>query len=74
MPILTIPNGEDDFVIYNDASGKRLSCVLMQNGKVIAYAPRELKTYEHNYPTYDLELAVVVFASKIWSLFVWRKV
>ena len=73
-PILAISNGEHDFVIYNDASGKRLSCVLMQNGKVIAYAPRELKTYEHNYPTCDLELAVVVFASKIWSLFVWRKV
>ncbi|CAA2938105.1 reverse transcriptase, partial [Olea europaea subsp. europaea] len=50
-----------------DASKNGLGCVLMQNGKVIAYASRQLKEYEKNYPTRDLELAAVVFALKIWS-------
>jgi hypothetical protein len=54
-----------NFVVYSDASKKGLGCVLMQNGNVIAYASRQLKPYEHNYPTHDLELAVVVFALKI---------
>ncbi|GJX76625.1 reverse transcriptase [Tanacetum coccineum] len=49
-----------------DASKKGLGCVLMQHGKVIAYASRQLKPYEVNYPTHDLELAAVVFALKIW--------
>ena len=65
-PILAISNGKYNFVIYNDASGKGLGCVLMQNGKVIAYASRQLKTYKCNYPMHDLELAVMVFALKIW--------
>lgn len=43
-----------------------LECVLMQEGKVIADASRRLKPYEHNYPTYDLELAALVFTLKIW--------
>lgn len=64
--IFTIPSGLGRFVIYNDTSHKGLGCVLMQNGKAIAYASRQLKTYEQNYPTHDLELAVVVFALKIW--------
>ena len=41
-------------------------CVLMQNDKVIAYAYRQLKKHEQNYPTHDLELAAVVFALRIW--------
>jgi hypothetical protein len=53
-------------VVYSDASKKGLGCVLMQNGNVIAYASRQLKPYEQNYPTHDLELAAVVFALKIW--------
>ena len=53
-------------VIYSDASKKALGCVLMQNGKVIGYASRQLKDYELNYPTHDLELAAVVFSLKIW--------
>ena len=65
-PVLVLPNSEDSFVIFSDASGKGLGCVLMQNGKVIAYASRQLKPYERNYPTHDLELAAVVFALKIW--------
>nr|GEY49326.1 putative reverse transcriptase domain-containing protein [Tanacetum cinerariifolium] len=54
------------FQIYSNASKKGLGCVLMQHGKVIAYALRQLKPYEVNYPTHDLELAAVVFALKIW--------
>ena len=65
-PILTIPTDSDGFVVYSDASKNGLGCVLMQNGKVIAYASRQLKDYEKNYPVHDLELAAVVFALKIW--------
>ncbi|GJR83951.1 putative reverse transcriptase domain-containing protein [Tanacetum coccineum] len=54
------------FKIYRMQSKKGLGCVLMQHGKVIAYASRQLKPYEVNYPTHDLELAAVVFALKIW--------
>ena len=64
--ILAIPEGNEGFVIYSDASKKGLGCVLMQKGRVIAYASRQLKPYKENYPTYDLELVVVVFALKIW--------
>ncbi|GJT88063.1 retrotransposon protein, putative, ty3-gypsy subclass [Tanacetum coccineum] len=63
-PILTLPSGSGGFQIYSDASKKGLGCVLMQHGKVIAYASRQLKPYEVNYPTHDLELAAVVFALK----------
>ncbi|KAL0546711.1 hypothetical protein IC582_016623 [Cucumis melo] len=65
-PVLTVPDGSGSFVIYSDASKKGLGCVLMQQGKVVAYASRQLKSHEQNYPTHDLELAVVVFALKIW--------
>ncbi|KAL0543903.1 hypothetical protein IC582_019008 [Cucumis melo] len=65
-PVLTVPDGSGSFVIYSDASKKGLGCVLMQQGKVVAYASRQLKSHEQNYPTYDLELAAVVFALKIW--------
>ncbi|GJV07496.1 retrotransposon protein, putative, ty3-gypsy subclass [Tanacetum coccineum] len=58
-PILTLPSGSGGFQIYSDASKKGLGCVLMQHGKVIAYASRQLKPYEVNYPTHDLELAAV---------------
>ena len=51
--------------MYSDASRSGLGCVLMQEGRVIAYASRKLKTHERNYPAHDLELAVVVFALKI---------
>nr|GEX05351.1 reverse transcriptase [Tanacetum cinerariifolium] len=65
-PVLTLPSGSGGFQIYSDASKKGLGCVLMQHGKVIAYASRQLKPYEVNYPTHDLELAAVVFTLKIW--------
>jgi len=51
--------------VYSDASHQGLRCVLMQNGKVVAYASRQLKPHELNYPTHDLELAAVIFALKI---------
>ncbi|GAV84963.1 hypothetical protein CFOL_v3_28404, partial [Cephalotus follicularis] len=65
-PILALPTESESFVVYSDASHKGLGCVLMQQGKVIAYASRQLKTHEQNYPTHDLELAAVIFALKIW--------
>ncbi|KAI3714818.1 hypothetical protein L6452_21778 [Arctium lappa] len=65
-PILTLPEGSEDFVVCSDASKMGLGCVLMQRGKVIAYASRQLKIHEQNYPTHDLELAAVVFALKLW--------
>ncbi|GKE05857.1 putative reverse transcriptase domain-containing protein, partial [Tanacetum coccineum] len=64
-PVLALPDGPKDFVVYCDASGLRLGCVLMQRGKVIAYAFRQLKIHEKNYTTHDLELGAVVFALKI---------
>ncbi|KAL5544913.1 hypothetical protein UlMin_008697 [Ulmus minor] len=64
--VLAISSGNDGFVIYSDASKMGLGAVLMQHGRVIAYASRQLKNYEKNYPTHDLELAAVVFALKIW--------
>ena len=63
--VLTLPDSSGEFVIYSDASHKGLGCVLMQHGKVIAYASRQLKDYELRYPTHDLELAAIVFALKI---------
>ncbi|KAL0561647.1 hypothetical protein IC582_002087 [Cucumis melo] len=56
-PVLTVPDASGSFVIYSDASKKGLGCVLMQQGKVVAYASRQLKSHEQNYPTHDLELA-----------------
>ncbi|KAH0765165.1 hypothetical protein KY285_001036 [Solanum tuberosum] len=64
--VLTLPEGTDGFVIYCDALRIGVGCVLMQNGKVIAYASRQLKIHDKNYPTLDLELAAVIFALKIW--------
>ncbi|GJR37529.1 putative reverse transcriptase domain-containing protein [Tanacetum coccineum] len=65
-PILALPDGPEDFVVYCDVSCQGLGCVLMQRGKVIAYASRQLKIHEKNYTTHDLELGAVVFALKIW--------
>jgi len=60
--MLTLPSEIEGFIVYSDASRKGLGCVLMQHGRVIAYASRQLKTHEVNYPVHDLELAAVVFA------------
>ena len=65
-PVLTQPTSGKEYTLYSDASGIGLGCVLMQDEKVVAYASRQLKPHEQNYPTHDLELAAVVFALKIW--------
>ncbi|CAL9001523.1 unnamed protein product [Prunus brigantina] len=65
-PVLALPDDSGNFVIYSDASLQGLGCVLMQHDRVIAYASRQLKKHEQNYPVHDLELAAVVFALKIW--------
>ena len=65
-PVLALPTSGEEYVVYSDASIQGLGCVLMQGGKVIAYASRQLKPYEKNYPTHDLELAAVVLALKLW--------
>lgn len=64
-PILILPNLKEPFVVYCHASKIGLSGVLMQNGQVVASILRQLKIYERNYPTHDLELVVVVFVPKI---------
>ncbi|GJY56090.1 putative reverse transcriptase domain-containing protein, partial [Tanacetum coccineum] len=65
-PILALPEGSENFVVYCDASHKGLGAMLMQKEKVIAYASRQLKIHEKNYTTHDLELGAVVYALKMW--------
>ncbi|GKD88694.1 reverse transcriptase domain-containing protein [Tanacetum coccineum] len=65
-PVLALSDGPEDFVVYCDATGLGLGCVLMQRGKVITYASRQLKIHDKNYTTHDLELGVVVFSLEIW--------
>nr|GEX96335.1 hypothetical protein [Tanacetum cinerariifolium] len=72
-PILALPEGSKDFVVYCDASHKGLGVVLMQREKMIAYAFRQLKIHEKNYTTHDLELGSVVFARKIWRHYIYGK-
>ena len=64
--MLTLSEGTKGFIVYCDTSLVGLRCVVMQHGKVVAYASRQLKVHERNYPTHDLELEPVVFALKIW--------
>ncbi|GJZ82020.1 putative reverse transcriptase domain-containing protein, partial [Tanacetum coccineum] len=66
-PILALLEGSEKFMVYCDASRKGLDAVLMQRDKVIAYASRQLKIYENNYTTHDLELGAIVFALKMWK-------
>jgi len=65
-PVLILTRSDDPFVVYCDASKLGLGGVLMQDNKVVAYASRQLRIHERNYPTHDLELAAVVFVLKIW--------
>jgi hypothetical protein len=65
-PVLAQPDIEKPFDVYCDASGSGLRCVLMQEGRVIAYSSRELRRHEEHYPTHDLELDAVVHALNIW--------
>ena len=68
-PILAIPKEEDDFFIYCDASGLELGATLVRYGRMIAYVSRQLKDFEKNYLTHDLELTMVMFALKMWKHF-----
>ncbi|GJT80150.1 putative reverse transcriptase domain-containing protein [Tanacetum coccineum] len=70
-PILALPEGTKDFVVYCDASLKGYGAVLMQREKVIAYASRQLKVHEENYTTHDLELGAVVFALRLWRYYLY---
>jgi hypothetical protein len=65
-PVLILPDITKKFDIYYDASRQGLGCVLMQDGKVVSYASRQLRKHEENYLTHDLELATVMHAFKIW--------
>ncbi|GJR62726.1 putative reverse transcriptase domain-containing protein, partial [Tanacetum coccineum] len=71
-PILALPKGNKDLIVYYDASIKGLGAVLMQREKVIAYASRQLKIYEKNYTTHDLELGAVVFSLKLWRHYLYE--
>nr|GEX79954.1 putative reverse transcriptase domain-containing protein [Tanacetum cinerariifolium] len=71
-PVLALLEGAEDFMVYCDASGLRLGYMLMQRGKVIAYASRQLKIYKKNYTTHDLELGAVVFDLKIWRQYLYE--
>jgi hypothetical protein len=66
VPVLILPDVSQTFDIYYDASRQGLGCVLMQEERVVSYASRQLRKCEENYPTHDLELAVVVHTLKIW--------
>jgi hypothetical protein len=68
-----MPDMEKPFSIYCDVSGQGLGCVLMQDGHVVAYALRQLRKHEVNYPTHDLKLATVVHALKIWRHYLMGK-
>nr|GEX60644.1 retrotransposon protein, putative, Ty3-gypsy subclass [Tanacetum cinerariifolium] len=71
-PILALPEGSEDFVVYCDASIKGVGAVLMKREKVIAYGSWQLKVHEKNYTTHDMELGAVVFALKIWRHYLYR--
>ncbi|GJY26731.1 putative reverse transcriptase domain-containing protein, partial [Tanacetum coccineum] len=70
-PILALPEGNNNFVVYCDASLQGIGAMLMQREKFIAYASRQLKPHEENYTTHDLELGAVVFALKIWRYYLY---
>ncbi|KAA3479454.1 DNA/RNA polymerases superfamily protein [Gossypium australe] len=69
--ILVQPESGKNYMVYNDASHIGLGCILIQNCKVVAYALRQLKSHERNFPTHDLELAAVVFTFKIWRQYLY---
>ncbi|GJZ68610.1 putative reverse transcriptase domain-containing protein, partial [Tanacetum coccineum] len=71
-PVLALPDGPEYFLVYYDASELGIGCMLMQRGKVITYASRQLKIHEKNYTTHNLELGAVVFTLKIWRHYLYR--
>ncbi|KAL2226504.1 UNVERIFIED_CONTAM: Transposon Tf2-12 polyprotein, partial [Sesamum indicum] len=73
-PILALPSGDGGYVVFTDASQQGLGCVLMQHGRVIAYASRQLRPHEINYPTHNLELAAIVHALTIWRHYLYGEI
>ena len=73
-PMLTQPTPGRGYALYSDASRIGLGCVLMQDGKVVAYASKKMKPHERNYPTHDLELVAVMFALKIWRHYLYGEI
>ena len=71
--VLIQPTSGRDYTMYSDASRIGLECVLMRDGKVVAYTSKQLKPHEQNYPTHNLELAVVMFALKIWRHYLYEE-
>ncbi|GKD90383.1 putative reverse transcriptase domain-containing protein [Tanacetum coccineum] len=71
-PILALPKGCENLMVYCDASSKGLDAVLMQKEKVITYVSCQLKIHEKNYTTHDLELGAVVFALKMWRHYLYE--
>ena len=65
-PVLVLPDSNEPFGAYCDASKMGLGGVLMQRGQVVAYASRKLRIHERDYPTHDLELVAIVFTLKLW--------
>ena len=70
-PILMVLERGKMYTVYCDASKDELGCVLMQSERVAAYGSRQLKNHEWNYPKHDMELAVIVFALKIWCYYLY---
>ena len=68
-PVLTVPDSAKEFVVCTDASLDGIGAVLMQEGRVIAYESRKLKSHEVNYPTHDLKLAAIMHALTKWRHF-----
>jgi hypothetical protein len=71
--MLVMPNMKKPFLIYYDALGEGLGCVLMQDGHMVAYASCQLRMHEEHYLTYNLELTVVVHTLKIWRHYLMGK-
>lgn len=69
--VLVLPKVRVPYDVYTNASGTGLGCVLMQEGRLIAYESRQLRKYETNHPTHDLELAIVVYALKVWRAYLY---
>ena len=69
-PILIVSQGQR-YTVYCDTSRDGLGCVLMQSERVVVYGSRQLKNHKKNYPTHDLELAAIVFALKIWCIYLY---
>ena len=72
-PIPIVPERKHRYIVYCNASKDGLGCILMQSERVAAYGSRQLKNHEQNYPTHDMELAVIVLSLKIWRHYLYGK-